>query len=256
MTVTKNRFPLTACVRVRPSALSVEAMSATSATWRANNSAESTMPTETPRARLCVQTTVPTVTTITSVSVTGIVRTPASDDQSNVPTDTMTMTATSAPIGIRTSQSARTRMKKSRNAPAANVDSRPRPPDFTLITDCPIMAHPAIPPNRPDTMFATPCPRLSRSLSEVVSVISSTIDAVRSDSIRPTSASASATGPMIARVSRFSGTDGSPNAGSAVGSAPMSPTVISPPPANTVTTVSPTMATRGDGTAVVRRGSP
>ena len=35
-------------------------------------------------------------------------------------------------------------------------DSRPRPPEFMLIIDCPIIAQPPMPPNRPLTELATP----------------------------------------------------------------------------------------------------
>ena len=197
----------------------------------------------------------PTVVIITSVSLNGA-RSKRSDDQSNVEIETMNITATSAPIGMSTSQSERTRMKTSRKPPAASVERRPRPPDFTLITDCPIIAQPAIPPKKPDTILAMPCPRASRFLSLGVSVISSTIDAVRSDSMRPTRASASATGKMIRNVSRLNGTAGRLKKGSVEGSAPMSPTRLSAsnPPTPRETTVSATIATSGDGTAVVKRG--
>ena len=36
--------------------------------------------------------------------------------------------------------------------------ARPRPPDFTLMTDWPIMAQPAMPPKKPVTMLAMPWP--------------------------------------------------------------------------------------------------
>ena len=36
----------------------------------------------------------------------------------------------------------------SRKTPALSVDSRPRPPDLILITDWPIIAQPAMPPQR------------------------------------------------------------------------------------------------------------
>jgi hypothetical protein len=64
-----------------------------------------------------------------------------------------------------------------------------RPPDFTLITDWPIIAQPAMPPTRPEAMLATPWPLHSRFLSLVVSVRSSTMVAVIIDSSRPTTAS-------------------------------------------------------------------
>ena len=66
-----------------------------------------------------------------------------------VPIETMIMIATSAGIGIRLTRSPSTRIRNSRNTPATKVDSRPRPPDFTLMTDWPIMAQPAMPPKKP-----------------------------------------------------------------------------------------------------------
>jgi hypothetical protein len=45
-----------------------------------------------------------------------------------------------------------------------------------------------MPPKKPVTTLAMPCPRDSRSLSESVSVMSSTSFAVISDSSRPTTA--------------------------------------------------------------------
>jgi hypothetical protein len=46
----------------------------------------------------------------------------------------------------------------SRQTPAAKHESRPRPPDFTLIIDYPIIAQPAIPPMNPVAVLARPCP--------------------------------------------------------------------------------------------------
>ena len=76
--------------------------------------------------------------------------------------------------------------------PATTTETRPRPPEFRLIMVCPIMAQPPMPPKRPEATFATPCPQDSRVLFERVSVMSSTSLAVMSDSMRPTSAIASA----------------------------------------------------------------
>src|SRR5690606_40692707 len=53
----------------------------------------------------------------------------------------------------------------------------------------PIIAQPAMPPTRPATMFATPCPAHSRFLLLGVSVMSSTMVAVINDSSNPTTAS-------------------------------------------------------------------
>ena len=73
------------------------------------------------------------------------------------------------------------------------MDRRVRAPDtFTLIIVWPIMAQPPMPPKKPVTMLAMPCPIDSRVLQEWVSVMSSTSLAVINDSISPTSAIASA----------------------------------------------------------------
>ena len=76
--------------------------------------------------------------------------------QLKVPMDTMIITATSAAIGMRATQSPTNTTISSRNTPAVKVDSRPRPPDFTLMTVWPIMAQPAMPPRKPVAMLAMP----------------------------------------------------------------------------------------------------
>ncbi len=100
----------------------------------------------------------------------------------------MIMIATSAAIGIRPTQSPRTTIRNRRKMPAQKVDRRPRPPDFTLIIDWPIIAQPAMPPMKPVAVLAMPWPMHSRFLSLGVSVSSSTMVAVISDSSRPTAA--------------------------------------------------------------------
>jgi len=70
--------------------------------------------------------------------------------------DTMIMTATNAAIGILESHSPRNTTIKSRKTPAHNVESRVRPPDFTLMIDWPIMAQPAMPPRTPDARLSIP----------------------------------------------------------------------------------------------------
>ena len=84
-----------------------------------------------------------------------------------------------------------------------------------------------------------------------VSVRSSTMEAVIMDSSRPTTARVADTGKMILSVSRFSGTSGSRNTGRLSGNWPMSPTVRISRPKKIATAVSTTMATSGDGTALV-----
>ncbi len=170
-------------------------------------------------------------------------------------TDTITMTATSAAIGMSDTTGPNTTHSTMRNAPARNVDSRVRAPDTrTLIIVWPIIAQPPMPPKKPVTMLATPCPTDSRVLEERVSVMSSTSLAVISDSISPTSAMANAYGATVVSVSTVNGTSGSPGTGSDDGSSPLSPTVGTAIPAATVITVRITMDTSGAGTTVVSFG--
>ncbi len=110
------------------------------------------------------------------------------DDHENVPIETMIMIATRAAIGMRLTRSPSTRIRKRSATPAVKVERRPRPPDFTLIIDWPIIAQPAMPPKNPVTELAMPWPTHSRFLSEGVSVSSSTIWAVIRLSSRPTAA--------------------------------------------------------------------
>ena len=111
-----------------------------------------------------------------------------------------------------------------------------------------------MPPNRAEATLAIPCPTHSRFLPLGVSVMSSTICAVSSDSSRPTAARVSAIGAMIRSVSSVNGTSGTPKLGSAEGSSPSSATVRTGKCATLAITVRTTMATSGDGTAVVSRG--
>jgi hypothetical protein len=104
-------------------------------TLRAKKIALSRTPTKTPIERSWVKTTVTTVANITRLSVIGITRSFWSDFQSKVPTETVIITATSAPMGIRATHLPSTTTKKSRKMPAARVESRLRPPERTLMTD-------------------------------------------------------------------------------------------------------------------------
>jgi hypothetical protein len=199
-----------------------------------------------------------TVTAMTSVSPRGIRRSVAGaiECQSNVETATRIITATSAAIGITATRLPSPTTRRSSNAPAAKVEIRVRARlTRTLIIVWPIIAQPAMPPNRPVTTLAIPCPRDSRSLSEGVSVMSSTSLAVISDSSSPTAARVNEYGAMIRSVSSENGTAGMPSTGSALGSSPSSPTVGTAIPAATQTTVRTTIAISGAGTAVVTRGS-
>ena len=175
--------------------------------------------------------------------------------QLKVPIETMIMTATRAAIGMRATIGPANTTMTSRTTPAVSVDRRVRPPDFTLITDWPIIAQPAMPPSRPEAMLAMPCPVASRFLLLGVSVRSSTMAAVIIDSSRPTTASVHENGRMILSVSKFSGTSGQRNTGRLSGSAPMSPTVCTSMRKKIAIAVSTTMQTSGEGMARVMRGN-
>ena len=75
-----------------------------------------------------------TVASITALDRRGWRTTAPSDFQSKVEADTITMMATSAITGTCDTQSLSATMRISKNTPANSVDSRPRPPYFTLLT--------------------------------------------------------------------------------------------------------------------------
>ena len=170
--------------------------------------------------------------------------------QSKVPTETMTITATSAAIGMSPTRSPRPTTRISRNTPARKVEIRVRAPEaFTLIIVWPIIAQPPMPPKKPVMTFETPWPQASRVLREWVSVTSSTSLAVISDSSRPTSAIATAYGAMMRSVSRFHGTSGQNSDGRLSGSSPSSPTVGTVTDVTATKIVTARIATSGAGTA-------
>src|SRR3546814_2525890 len=108
---------------------------------------ESNTPVSTPSERSCVATTTTTVATITTDEAGGWRRRFGIEFQLNVPIETIIITATSAGMGILPTHGPSTVSRNSRNAPATNVERRLRPPEVTLITDCPIIAQPPMPPN-------------------------------------------------------------------------------------------------------------
>ncbi len=79
-------------------------------------------------------------------------------------------------------------MKVSRNSAAATPEMRVRPPDFTLIIDCPIIAQPPMPPKKPVTVLAAPWAMHSCDAPPRWPVISPTRFRVSSDSINPMAA--------------------------------------------------------------------
>ncbi len=75
-------------------------------------------------------------------------------------------------------------------------------------------------------------------------------------SSKPTKARVAEIGAMIASVSHVRGTPGRWNIGRVVGIWPMSPTVRTSSFITITTALMATMATRGEGTALVMRGKP
>jgi hypothetical protein len=75
---------------------------------------------------------------------------------SNVLNTTINITPTHAASGIISMNLEANKIHKSNDIAAEIPDNRPRPPEFTLIILCPIMAHPSIVPKKPETTFAIP----------------------------------------------------------------------------------------------------
>jgi hypothetical protein len=94
----------------------------TCATLRAKNNEASSTPAPTPSARLCVQTTVTTVTIITMLVVEGCTARFLNEAQEKVPMETMIITATSAAIGICLTHGPSTSSRASSTTPAVSVD--------------------------------------------------------------------------------------------------------------------------------------
>src|SRR3546814_20096734 len=84
------------------------------------------------------------------------------ETQLKVPIATMIITATSAAIGICATHAPAKTTISNKNTPAENADSRPRPPDFTLITDCRIIAQTAMHPTNHEAKLAINYPTDSR----------------------------------------------------------------------------------------------
>ncbi|MNJ55997.1 hypothetical protein D3C77_515230 [compost metagenome] len=167
---------------------------------------------------------------------------------------TMNITPTRAAIGIALTTSPSTMMRNNRPTPDTNVDKRVRPPDLTLIIDWPIIAQPAIPPKKPVTMLASPCPFISRFLSLGVSVISSIKVAVISDSSSPTMANDKDTGNITLNMSHDKPTSGRWNTGKSLVIVPMSPTVLTFRPRSTVMMDTIIIAAKAEGNAFVILG--
>ena len=92
----------------------------------------------------------------TNTSVFGILLIILKLDHAKVPITTINITPTNAAIGT-CSISPDANNINAKSARAATIpERRPLPPPLILIIDCPIIAHPPIPPNNPVTIFAPP----------------------------------------------------------------------------------------------------
>ena len=76
--------------------------------------------------------------------------------QAKVPITTINITPTRAAIGMSSITLDPNKTKINKDSAATIPDKRPRPPELTLIIDCPIIAHPPIPPNKPFRKLALP----------------------------------------------------------------------------------------------------
>ena len=174
---------------------------------QANTSAETITPTTTAIAR-----SVATVTADTSISTRASLRGTLPSTRkllhSKVPMTTMNITPMSAARGICSISEYATRINSNKLRAAVIPESRPRPPEFTLIMLWPIMAQPPMPPKNPVAVLAMPCATHSLLPRPLLSVISSTSRSVNRDSIRPIAARITAYGKIIISVSRLNGTEG------------------------------------------------
>ena len=147
------------------------------------------------------------------------------------------------------------KIKNNKNKAADIPAIRVLPPDLTLIIDCPIIAHPPIPPKKPVTVLAKPCAKHSWLAPPFLFVISPTKFRVRRLSIKPIEASIKAYGKIIFNVSIFKGTLGIEKSGSPPLTLARSPTLgMSMLKAKTRIVVNK-IATSVDGSALVIFGN-
>ncbi|MNY37673.1 hypothetical protein D3C86_1722520 [compost metagenome] len=125
-----------------------------------------------------------------------------------MPIATIIITPTNAAIGIFSIKGAPTRMMMSIVMEAIIPASLAREPALIFTRVCATMAQPPMPPKKPLVTLAAPCAIASLLALPFVPVISSTIDKVSNDSIRPTPAITREKGKMIFRVSSENGTSG------------------------------------------------
>lgn len=126
------------------------------ADFQAKTKAETITPTITAIAKS--SRTVTTVTkTITKASDFGTTNNNFIEFHAKVPTTTINITPTKAAIGISSINEEVYKIKIKRNRAAATPAILVRPPDFTFIIDCPIIAQPPIPPKTRNCVSHTLC---------------------------------------------------------------------------------------------------
>ena len=111
-----------------------------------------------------------------------------------------------------------------------------------------------MPPKNELTMLPMPWPRASWFLWDELSVTSSRMSWVRKVSIRPTREMARAVGRIRPRVPVVKGTCGMPNWGRPLGRVPRLLTVGTSRPMRIEIPVEIKIATRAEGTTLVKRG--
>ena len=147
-------------------------------------------------------------------------------DQAKVSITIINITPTNAAIGtISISLSAKS-TKDNKVTAIIIPDNLPLPPEFILITVCPIIPQPPVAPNKPDTIFPAPCAIHSLFPLPLVSVNSSTKFIVIKVSINPTDAAKNAGKAINFKVSRLIGSF-SQSSIFGVGNSPFKPV---PPP--------------------------
>ncbi len=77
-------------------------------------------------------------------------------DHANVPITTINITPTNAAIGTCSIYEEANNIKINSITAAVIPDSLPLPPPLILMMDCPIIAQPPIPPNKPVMILALP----------------------------------------------------------------------------------------------------
>ena len=122
---------------------------------QANTNADIITPTTTAKAKSVAIVTADTVTKI-SASLIGTLPIIRKLDHSKVPITTINITPISAASGICSISAEPTRINSNKKTAALMPDSRPRPPELTLIMLWPSIAQPPMPPKSPVTVLATP----------------------------------------------------------------------------------------------------